>query len=104
MTSLSPGDTFPAFDLNLVGGDTLSVPDAFDGRYGVVIFNRGSWCSFCNAQLSAFERVSSDLAEINTSVVSLSVDDEPTTQELIDQHRLTFPVGHSADAHQLCRT
>lgn len=50
----------------------------------------------------AFERAGSDLAEINTSVVSLSVDD-PTTQELIDKHHLTFPVGHSA-ALTSCRT
>src|ERR1700748_3320167 len=32
------------------------------------------------------------------ATVALSVDDEPTTAALIDKQRLTFPVGHSADA------
>ena len=36
--------------------------------------------------------------DLNGGVVSLSVDDEPTTRGLIEKLRLTFPVGHSADA------
>jgi peroxiredoxin len=65
----------------------------------VVLFYRGSWCPYCNAQLRAFERASEKLAEVGAKVVALSVDDEATTRELIAKHGLTFPVGHSADAH-----
>jgi peroxiredoxin len=38
------------------------------------------------------------LVEVGAKVVSLSVDDEATTRELIAKRGLTFPVGHSADA------
>ena len=31
-------------------------------------------------------------------MVALSVDDEETTQALVDKYHLSFPVGHSADA------
>ena len=55
-------------------------------------------CPYCNAQLRAFQRASQALAEVGAKVVALSVDDEATTAELIAKHRLTFPVGHSADA------
>nr|WP_308217276.1 hypothetical protein [Streptantibioticus silvisoli] len=34
-------------------------------------------------------------------VVALSVDDEATTRQVVEKHGLTFPVGHSADAHQV---
>ena len=61
-------------------------------------FYRGSWCPYCNAQLSAFQRVLDGLAEMDVTVVALSVDDEATTQELIAKHGLRFPVGHRADA------
>jgi peroxiredoxin len=37
-------------------------------------------------------------------LAALSVDDEATTAELIAKHRLTFPVGHSADASALAET
>ena len=98
MTLLNPGDQFPALTLALPGGDSLALPDALAGSFGVVLFYRGSWCPYCNAQLRAFQRASDSLAEVGAKVVALSVDDEATTQELIAKHGLTFPVGHSADA------
>jgi alkyl hydroperoxide reductase subunit AhpC len=38
------------------------------------------------------------LAEMDVTVVALSVDDEATTHGLIARHGLRFPVGHGADA------
>lgn len=101
MALLRPGDTFPTFDVELVGGGSLTLPEAMAGGFGVVLFNRGSWCPFCNAQLRGFQRVSADLDDLGATVVSLSVDDEATATEMVDKHKLTFKVGHSADAQQL---
>ncbi len=98
MTLLSPGDRFPTLDVSLPGGETLSLPDALTGGFRVVLFYRGAWCPYCNAQLRAFQRASNSLAEVGAKVVALSVDDEVTTAELVAKHGLTFPVGHSADA------
>jgi peroxiredoxin len=98
MTMLNPGDQFPGLALTLAGGGNLALPDALAGSFGVVLFYRGSWCPYCNAQLRACQRASENLAKVGATVVALSVDDEATTQELISKHGLTFPVGHSADA------
>lgn len=104
MPVLGVGDKFPALSLDLPGGTTLELPDALAGHYGVVLFYRGSWCPYCNAQLRAFERAHDSLAEVDARVVALSVDDEPTTQALVDKLRLRFPVGHSADARAVGET
>jgi len=101
MTLLSPGDTFPDLTLNLPRGETLDLPAALAGGFGVVLFYRGSWCPYCNAQLRSFHRASSALSELGARVVAVSVDDEATTQALVDKHGLTFPVGHSADARAI---
>jgi len=98
MPLLSPGATFPSLTITQPGGTTLALPDAFAGDFGVVLFFRGSWCPYCNAQLRAFQRAAESLAETGIKVAALSVDDESTTAELIAKHGLTFPVGHSADA------
>jgi peroxiredoxin len=63
-----------------------------------VLFYRGAWCPYCNAQLSAFQRALHGLAEMDVTVVALSVDDENTTQELIARHGLRFPVAYGTDA------
>jgi peroxiredoxin len=101
MPLLSPGDAFPALPLTPPGGPALILPDAFDGGFGVVLFFRGAWCPYCNAQLRAFQRASDGLAAAGIKVAALSVDDETTTAGLIAKHGLTFPVGHSADARAI---
>jgi peroxiredoxin len=101
MTLLNPGARFPALNVPLTGGGTLALRDALAGGFGVVLFNRGAWCPYCSAQLRAFQRASESLAEVGAKVVSISVDDEATAQELVTKHGLTFPVGHSADAHAI---
>ena len=98
MTLLRSSDPFPALTVNLPGGAALRLPDALAGHFGVVLFYRGSWCPYCNAQLSAFQHALDRLAELDVMVVALSVDDEATTRDLIAKHGLRFPVGHSADA------
>jgi peroxiredoxin len=101
MALLHPGDKFPSLNVALPGGASLRLPDALQGHFGVVLFYRGSWCPYCNAQLRAFQRAADKLAGVDARVVALSVDDEATTAKLIAQHGLEFPVGHSADARAL---
>jgi|SRR5271170_413234 len=101
MPLLSPGDSFPALPLTPPGGAALTLRDGFDGDFGVVLFFRGSWCPYCNAQLRAFQRAGDSLAGAGIKVAALSVDDEPATAALIAKHGLTFPVGHSADARAI---
>jgi peroxiredoxin len=100
-TLLHPGDQFPALTVARTGGGTLRLPDDLTGHFGVILFYRGAWCPYCNAQLSAFQRSLDRIADIGASVAALSVDDEATTQGLIAKHGLRFPVGHSADAHTI---
>jgi peroxiredoxin len=101
MPLLSPGDSFPALSLTPPGKPALTLPDALGGEFGVILFFRGSWCPYCNAQLRAFQRASDGLASTGVMVAALSVDDEPATAELIAKHGLTFPVGHSADSRAI---
>lgn len=100
MPLLHPGDRFPTLDVPRAGG-TLILPDALAGSFGVVLFYRGAWCPYCNAQLRAFQRATDALAGVGAKVVALSVDDQVTTDELVAKHGLTFPVGHSADAQAI---
>jgi len=98
MPLLGPGDSFPQLTLNVLGGQTLTVPDALAGGFATVLFYRGSWCPYCNAQLRAFQRASDALGDTGVRVVALSVDSETDTADLAARHGLTFPLGFGADA------
>ena len=95
---VNPGDRFPAITVSQVDAPTVDLSDALAGHFAVVLFYRGSWCPYDNAQLRAFQGATEKLEDLDVKVVALSVDDEAATRELIAKHDLKFPVGHSADA------
>ena len=98
MPLLSPGDPFPKLTISTTDGQTVAIPDDLAGDFAVVLFYRGSWCPYCNAQLRAFERAGEALADAGVRVVALSVDDKETTTALVEKPKLSFPVGYGADA------
>ncbi|MFA5949257.1 MAG: peroxiredoxin family protein [Hyphomicrobium sp.] len=101
MTRLQNGQTFPALKIPAVGGGIIQVPEILQGSYGVVLIYRGAWCPYCQAQLAGFQRAGEKLAETGIKVVALSVDGEATTVGTIEKQKLSFPVGHSADADEV---
>jgi len=98
MPLLNVGDPFPQLKITTTDGHAITLPVAFAGDFGVVLFYRGSWCPYCNAQLRAFERASQTLADNGIRVAALSVDDKETTAALVEKLKLTFSVGYGADA------
>jgi peroxiredoxin len=101
LTLLQPNDRFPSLTVNTVAHGSLELPDWLGSHFGVVLFFRGAWCPYCNAQLRAYQRARDSLSELAIDVVALSVDDEVTTQELVAKHGLSFPVGYGADARAI---
>ena len=95
---LQNGNAFPHLAIDVVGGGRLEIPRDLAGSYAVVLFYRGSWCPYCCAQLGAFARASERLASAGIRVVALSVDDEATSRVLVDERRLSFPIGFGANA------
>lgn len=95
---VNPGDRFPAITITPVDAPAVDLAEAVAGHFATVLFYRGSWCPYDNAQLQAFQGASEKLDDLDIKVVALSVDDEAATRELIAKHDLKFPVGHSADA------
>lgn len=101
MSRLHNGQMFPSLELQAVGGGAIRIPQSLLGSYGVVLIYRGAWCPYCQAQLGAFQRASGKLAEAGVKVVALSVDDELTTAATVAKYKLSFPVGHGADADRV---
>jgi len=101
MPRLNNGDAFPSLTLDTVLHGTLSVTHNLSGDYGVVLMYRGSWCPYCNAQLSAFSRAKPKLDELGIRVVALSVDNNTEAATLVEKHRLNFPVGYGVDADRI---
>jgi peroxiredoxin len=101
MPGLNNGNAFPTLTLDTVLDGTLSVTHHLSGHYGVVLMYRGSWCPYCNAQLSAFSRAIPKLDELGIKVVAMSVDHNADAATLVEKQRLNFPVGYRVDADKI---
>jgi peroxiredoxin len=95
---LNNGDVFPSLGFSRAGGGQVELPGDLAGGYGVILFHRGSWCPFCNAQLAAFSRALDKFDAENIKIASVSVDDREKTEALVEKHKLGFPVAYGADA------
>jgi peroxiredoxin len=95
---LHNNDVFPSLTFARAGGGEIHLPADLAGGFGVILFHRGSWCPYCNAQLAAFSRAGDKFAQEDIKVVSISTDDRPTSEALVESHKLSFPVGYGADA------
>ena len=82
--SIQVGETVPNFEIPSMGDDNgtedengkspaSNLYQLLDQRDGVVLnFFRGFWCSFCQAQLSAFESALNDLQASNIEYIAIS--------------------------------
>jgi len=101
MPHLANGDAFPILTLDTVSDGTVSVTHHLAGHYGVVLMYRGSWCPYCNVQLSGFARAKAKLDELGIKAVALSVDNKVDAAALVEKHRLNCPVGYGVDADRI---
>jgi len=90
--ALKTGDQAPSFELP--DGDGMLWRSADLLRRGplVVVFYRGRWCAYCNAQLVALQQIHSRVATAGASMVAISPQTQKHSYMTRDMHRLRFPV------------
>jgi peroxiredoxin len=58
----------------------------------VIVFYRGRWCAYCNAQLAALQEVHKQIADAGASLVAISPQTQKHSYMTRDMHKLRFPV------------
>lgn len=102
MTLLHPGDPFPTMSVETLDGG-VRLPADLHCDHSVILLFRGSWCPYCVSQLRAFERAHERFRQDHIALLALSVDDRETTELLVREHRLTFPIGYGVDAQEVAQ-
>jgi peroxiredoxin len=89
--ALKAGDHAPSFELPDGDGMLWRSEDLLRGGPLVIIFYRGRWCAYCNAQLSALQEIHPKLAA-GASLVAISPQTQKHSYMTRDMHKLRFPV------------
>ena len=90
--ALKVGDQIPEFELP--DGDGMLWRSEYLLRNGplAIVFYRGRWCAYCNAQLAALQDVHKQIAEAGASLIAISPQTQKHSYMTRDMHKLRFPV------------
>ena len=61
---LNPGDNFPHINLDIVGGESLQIPQDLGGQFNIVLFYRGHWWPYCRRLLAGYEALIDQFKEL----------------------------------------
>jgi peroxiredoxin len=90
--TLKAGDLAPAFELPDGDGMLWRSQDLLSSGPLVIVFYRGRWCAYCNAQLAALQEIHQQIAEAGGSLVVISPQTQKHSYMTRDMHKLRFPV------------
>ncbi len=91
-------DKFPGLTFATLDHGTITLPDHFNEKWGVVLFYRGVWCGYCRRQLSDFQEHLAEIERRNCAVVAVSVDSAADARKMVEHGKISFPVACGADA------
>jgi peroxiredoxin len=100
--ALKVGDQAPSFELPDGDGMRWRLENMLRGRPLVILFYRGRWCAYCNAQLAAMQEIHQKLALAGASLIAISPQTQKHTYMTRDMHKLRFPVL-SDEGNQVAR-
>jgi peroxiredoxin len=90
--ALKAGDLAPNFELPDGDGMLWRLDDLLSNGPLAIVFYRGRWCAYCNAQLNAVQEIHPQIAEAGASLVAISPQTQKHSYMTRDMHKLRFPV------------
>lgn len=92
MPGLKVGDLAPDFVANDFRGEKIQLSQYYADGPVILIFYRGSWCPYCNAQLQQLQSNLVEFRKYNASVIAVSVDKIDKAAEAVEGYDLEFEV------------
>src|SRR5258708_24566553 len=90
--ALKVGEQAPLFELPDGDGMTWRSEELLRRGPLVIVFYRGRWCAYCNAQLAALQEIHPQIAVAGASLVAISPQTQKHSYMTRDMHKLRFPV------------
>lgn len=94
--ALKVGDATPQFELPDGDGMMWRSAELLASGPLVVLFYRGRWCAYCNAQLAAMQEVHQKIALAGASLIAVSPQTQKHSYMTRDMHKLRFPLLNDA--------
>jgi peroxiredoxin len=89
---LNKGDKTPDFSLSNAIGETVKLSNLLKNGKVVLTFYRGSWCPYCNLQLSQYQQALSEIKALGSQLVAISPQTPDESLNIKQKNELQFEV------------
>ncbi len=92
------GERIPDAQLKDTDGKEVSLLQVFTEKPTVLVFYRGGWCPYCNAQLSALAKTEAEILKLGYQIVAVSPDNFKNLRPTIETDQLHYQVFSDGEA------
>lgn len=89
---LQEGDKAPDFALSNAINETVKLSDLLKKGKVVLTFYRGSWCPYCNLQLSLYQKSLDEIHSLGAELVTISPQTPDESLNIKEKNELNFEV------------
>jgi len=97
ITPLLVGSHVPAVSMHTLDGTTVRLQDAVGGKPTILVFYRGSWCPFCNLQLSKLNGIQDQVKALGYQIIAITPDQPLDIKKTLDKNKLTYTIYSDSD-------
>ena len=97
VTPLLIGSHVPTAPVHTLDGKTVSLDSAVGGKPTILVFYRGSWCPFCNLQLSQLNAAQDQLIALGYQIIAVTPDQPADIRKTLDKNKLTYTIYSDGD-------
>jgi peroxiredoxin len=97
--ALQSGDRAPSFELPNAAGARVRLASLLEAGPVVLVFYRGSWCPYCNAQLRELQQSLEEIKARGATLVAVSPQTPDASAALVEAGELGFEVLSDVDSY-----
>jgi peroxiredoxin len=91
------GSHVPAVSMHTLDGMAAPLQDVVRDKPTIVVFYRGSWCPFCNLQLSQLNGIQDQLKALGYQIIAVTPDQPIDIKKTLDKNKLTYTIYSDSD-------
>lgn len=84
------GSAVPSITLNDINGKTTSISNIIKDKPSIIVFYRGGWCPYCNAQLSELGKAEAEILKTGYQIIAISPDAAGELNKTLDKNELHY--------------
>ena len=97
-TALKVGDSIPDVTLRTVDNQKVKLRTLVAEKPSVLIFFRGGWCPFCNAQLGSLVGIEQELNKEGVQLIAIGMDQPSKLRETMQHDKVDYTLLSDSDA------